>query len=238
MADKTANIKIKKFDMNLIKTGKVIVIIGKRATGHDKLIKDILYNVKDIPNGTIISPIEDVNGFYSNIVPSLVIHNEYNNSIINNCIKRQTNMNRRHTFYSRRFGNRDINPDAFILFNQCFHNPRWTYDKALSYFFLEKSHNKLLSIFNLQYPNFILPHLSVHIDYIFIFKDNNMTNRKKLYEYYGIVCPNFKEFCKIMDLCTENNECLVIKNKTTSNLKDIIYWYKPNVNIPEFKIDS
>ena len=79
----------------------------------------------------------------------------------------------------------------------------------------------------MQYPLGIGPNLRTNIDFVFILRENIVSNRRRLYEHYAGVFPTFEIFCQIMDQCTNNYECLVIDNTSTSNkLEDIVFWYK------------
>ena len=82
-------IHLKKFDPTWINSDKVLVFLGKRNTGKSFLVRDILYYNRDIPVGTVISPTENANKFYSNIVPSLFIHDEYTPELLESVVKRQ-----------------------------------------------------------------------------------------------------------------------------------------------------
>ena len=83
------NLELKKFDISTIGADKVCVFIGKRETGKSFLVKDLLYYHKNVPIGTVISGTEGANQFYSKMVPSLFIHEEYTPLIISNALKRQ-----------------------------------------------------------------------------------------------------------------------------------------------------
>ena len=83
------NLELRKFDIANIASDKVCVFIGKRETGKSFLVKDLLYNHRNLPIGTVISGTEAANTFYGNIVPSLFIHDAYTPEIINNTLKRQ-----------------------------------------------------------------------------------------------------------------------------------------------------
>jgi hypothetical protein len=52
---------------------------------------------------------------------------------------------------------------------------------------------------------------------VFILREPNISNRKRLYEQYAGIFPSFEIFCQVMDQCTENFECLVIDNTAQSN---------------------
>ena len=71
------------------------------------------------------------------------------------------------------------------------------------------------------------PSLRGNCDYIFILKQPFYNQRKRLYEHYCSMFPTFEMFCKTLDQCTENFECMVINNKASSNrIEDMVYWYK------------
>ena len=62
------NIQLKKFNMKQIRDDEIVVMIGKRNTGKSFLTKDLMYYKRDIPVGTVISPTENANKFYSLII--------------------------------------------------------------------------------------------------------------------------------------------------------------------------
>ena len=87
------SIEIKKFDMRKIRfksqksQGPMILIIGRLATGKSFLVRDLLYYHQDIPIGAVISFFEPFAGFYNAFVPKCFIHDECNNTIIENLLK-------------------------------------------------------------------------------------------------------------------------------------------------------
>ena len=79
----------------------------------------------------------------------------------------------------------------------------------------------------MQFALGIPPNLRTNIDYVFILRENYVSNRKRIYEHYAGMFPTFEMFCQVMDQCTENFECLVINNNAKSNkLEDQVFWYK------------
>ena len=72
-------------------------------------------------------------------------------------------------------------------------------------------------IITMQYALGIPPSLRTNIDYVFILRENYVSNRKRLYEQFAGMFPSFDMFCQVMDSCTENYECLVINNNAKSN---------------------
>ena len=79
----------------------------------------------------------------------------------------------------------------------------------------------------MQYALGIPPNLRCNIDWVFILRENIVSNRKRLYEHYAGMFPTFDMFCSTMDQCTNNYECLVIHNSSRSNkLDEQVFWYK------------
>jgi len=99
-------------------------------------------------------------------------------------------------------------------------------------------HWKVMLIITMQFPLGIPPNLRTNIDYVFILRENYISNRKRIYENYAGMFPTFESFCQVMDQCTENYECLVINNNSKSNkLHDQVFWYKADSH-SDFRLGS
>ena len=216
-----AEIQLRKFNMNEISDDKVVVLIGKRDTGKSFLCKDLLYHKQHIPVGQVISGTEAANSFYSAIVPKLFIHGEFKKEIIANILKRQKLM------IGQIKQNPNMDPRAFLILDDCLYDNTWIKDKNIRACFMNGRHYKLLFIITMQYALGVPPNLRTNVDYVFILRENYISNRKRLYEHYAGMFPTFDMFCQVMDQCTENYECLVIHNNAKSNkLEDQVFWYK------------
>ena len=225
-----AEIQLRKFNMNEITHDKVVVLIGKRDTGKSFLCKDLLFHHQNIPVGQVISGTEAANSFYSEIVPPIFIHGEFKAEIIANILKRQKIM------IEQMKSNPNMDPRAFLILDDCLYDQSWIKDKNVRSLFMNGRHYKILFILTMQFALGIPPNLRTNIDYVFILRENYVSNRKRLYEHYAGMFPTFEMFCQVMDQCTENYECLVINNNSKSNkLQDQVYWYKAEAH-PDFKI--
>ena len=227
-----AEIQLKKLSMKDNTSDKVVVLIGKRDTGKSFLCKDLLYHHQSIPVGQVISGTEAANSFYGEIVPKLFIHDEFKPEIIANILKRQKSM------VENMRSNPNIDPRAFLILDDCLYDNSWIKDKNIRSVFMNGRHYKLLFILTMQFALGIPPNLRTNIDYVFILRENYLSNRKRIYEHYAGMFPTFEMFCQVMDQCTENYECLVVNNNSKSNkLQDQVYWYKADAR-PSFKIGS
>ena len=174
-----------------------------------------------IPAGQVISGTESANEFYSKMVPKLFIYEEYEPGIIERLLKRQKMM------IDRSKANTSTDPRAFLVLDDCLYDNTWTKDKNVRSLFMNGRHFKILFMITMQYALGIPPNLRTNIDYVFILRENYVSNRKRLYEHYAGMFPNFEMFCQVMDQCTENYECLT----------DQVFWYKADLH-DDFKLCS
>ncbi len=226
------NLKLKKFDISNIKDDSVIAMLAKRNSGKSVLCKDLLYHHRNIPAGLIISPTEKANSFYGDFVPDIFIHDEYDSIIISKLLQRQEILIHKQKINSK------IDPRAFLILDDCLYDNKWIKDSNMRSIFMNGRHYKLMFILTMQFALGIPPNLRSNIDYIFILRENILSNRKRLFDHYAGMFPTFEMFCKVLDNCTQNYECLVIHNGAKSNkLEDQIFWYKAEVR-KSFKMGS
>jgi hypothetical protein len=207
----------------------MIVLIGKKDTGKSFLVRDILFNTQHcFPIGTVISATEVANEFFQHMVPSKLIHDKYQPSIVMNVIKRQLGVKTaRNEEKKRSGGSSSTDPRAFLILDDCLFDGSWIKEESTRYIFMNGRHIDVMTIITMQYPLGITPNLRTNVDFIFILRENILGNRRRIYENYAGMFPTFEMFCQFMDQCTENFECLVICNGVQSNrLEDQVFWYK------------
>jgi len=240
----STELELSKFNMQQISfrpdenKGPVVVLIGRRDTGKSYIVRDLLFHHQDIPIGTVISGTESGNGFYSQHIPKLFIHDEYNTSIIENILKRQKQVLRQIKREMESYKKSSIDPRAFVILDDCLYDASWTRDKMMRLLFMNGRHWKIMLIITMQYPLGIPPNLRTNIDFVFILREPYIKNRRIIHENYAGMFPTFESFSQIMDQCTENYECLVINNNSKSNkLQDQIFWYRAEPH-GHFKLGS
>jgi len=234
----TVNLRLSKFNMNMVPDDSVVLFIGRRGTGKSWLIKDLMWYKQKFPIGTVISGTEGANAFYSTIVPSLFIHQEFNSNIIANVLKRQDTITKVIRKETETRGSSAHDRRSFIVMDDCMYDNKWITDKYIRSLFMNGRHYGLLYILALQYVMGIPPVLRGQVDYVFILRENQVSARRRIYEQFAGIFPTFELFCKIMDQCTENYECLVIHNGAKTNkIEDCVFWYKAQPH-SDFKIGS
>lgn len=219
---------IRKFPMHKMPKNSIIVTIGKRNTGKSFLIKDILYHVRDIPLGSVISHTDKLTNYYSKFIPGMFIYDRYESKIIEKIFKRQ----------QRALAENWKDPHIFLLLDDCLADKTWVRDEALKEVFFNGRHYQILFLLSMQSPMGLTPNLRSNIDYTFILKTNISSDRKKIYEHYAGIFSSREIFELVFNECTEDYHCLVIDNVTQSNnLEDVVFIYKAESH-DDFKMCS
>jgi RNAse (barnase) inhibitor barstar len=220
-------LELKKFNPQEMKQDAVCVFIGKRRSGKSFCLKDILSNNCDFPIGIVLSGSEICNQFFQKFIPNILIYDEYKPEIIKRFLDRQIKVTKQRADEIKKYGRSDIDPRAFIILDDVLYDKTWQNDKNIRSILMNGRHYSILTIITSQMPLGINPALRSQIDYVFIFKNNIIKEREKIYNHYAGICNSFEVFNKIMDSTTENFEVMVIDNTTQNNsITDQIKWYK------------
>jgi hypothetical protein len=209
--------------------GSKTVVIGKPGTGKTTLIASLLYSKKHIfPVGMFMSGSEDSNHYYSEIVPSTFVYNEYNENTIKNFIRRQ------------KIAHQHLeNPWGVLLLDDCTDDPK-VFNSPIQHALYKKGrHWKMWYILSLQYAMDVKPVIRVNVDGCFILREPSIKIRRIIWENYAGIIPDFTMFCDIMDQITDDYTALYIHNATTSNnIEDCVFWYKAKPVPKNFKFGS
>lgn len=221
-------LQLKKFDPSKMGNDKVCLFIGKRGTGKSTLVMDVMYHKRGIPTGVVMSATEEGNHFYGKYVPDLFVHSKYNKEVLERVIQAQKDR-------IAKYGRTD---PVFVLMDDCMYDRSFTKDECIRQLFMNGRHWKIFFVLTAQYCMDLPPSLRTNVDYVFIMRENVISNRERLYKSFFGVFPTFNMFQEVMDACTENYGCLVIDNTSKSNnIDDCVFWYKASIR-PPFRIGS
>jgi hypothetical protein len=228
------SVNIPQFDINSLMPDATILILGKRRSGKSILLKDIFYHHKQISSGVVFSGTETANPFFSEFIPDSFIYNKYDANIINKLINRQKI--KVNAARERRLGvdGKTKDNNIFIVLDDMqAESETWKNDETIKNIFFNGRHYNIFFMLSLQYSMGITAALRGNIDYVFVFNEPSYKNKKKIYEDYGSIIPSFDQWCNIMDKCTEDFGCLVIKTSGASSVS----WYKAKIHSP-FKVSK
>lgn len=205
----------KKFEIDALnRNHHNIIIVGKRATGKTTLIKHILeksnssyrylFQIYCERWGDLSYEYDKHDDLEKHIVIDSI--SEYFH-LIEKVIKEKSNKTRSLIFDDVIYENNIFSNNTFL---ELFTNNR------------QLNINTIVALSYLQRININ------NIDYIFILRENNQSNRKRIFDSFGRVFNSFEEFNNILDYYSNLNKynCLVIKcNSDSDKIEDCVFWY-------------
>lgn len=219
---KDVSFVFKKFNITKMSQNTVILACARRNSGKSVLIREILYHLRDIPMGYVISATEEANNFFTDFVPSIFIRSKYNGELVRNLIERQKEKIKQAKH------DPSVDPRAFLVLDDCLHDSKkWAKDDAINEIFFNGRHYKITFIFTMQYPVGIPPILRANIDYVFLLSEPIYQNKKKLFDCYAGIFGRFDVFSQALDQVTENFGVMCIHNSSRSRmLAEVVTWYR------------
>lgn len=206
-----------------------IIIIAKSGSGKSWVVRDILSHMPNLPCGTVIAPTDRVTKFFDDIMPPAYIHHQFDIEILDNIFKRQEAIQEKNKKRIKK-KKKPIDPRVFYIMDDCMSSKKeWIKDRNMMKLMYEGRHYQITYLLTMQYSLGIPPELRSQFDFIFLLGEDMVSNKKKLYDHYAGMFPNFNVFKTIFDQITEDYGCMVINNRIKSNdLKQKVFWYKAN----------
>lgn len=226
MADQKT-LQIKKFRMDAIKKRKNIVVIGKRGSGKSILMKDILYHIrKRVDTAFAMSPTHESVKMFESIMPKSHVYDGYSLDTIQNLIAVMASL-----------VSQGKEREVALCTDDCMFEKGIMKTEEMRLIHMNGRHYNIWYINSVQYITDMGPAIRTNVDYVFALKENTIAGKKRLYDFFFGVFPDFKEFCLTFDKCTENHSCLVLDNSTPhSSIEDCIFHYTANPDIGKFRI--
>lgn len=219
-------IKIKEFKMTNLLPDATVLILGRRRSGKSWLVRDIMYHHKNIPSGVVFSGTESVSPFFSGFIPDVFIHSEYKPEVMKEMMDKQAMRIRKCKEQGLSDDGKLPSNNRFIILDDLQDNASmWNKERTIRTLFYNGRHYNYLFLLTLQYIIGIDPGLRSNLDYVFVFAEPNIKNKRKIYENYAGMVDDFDTFRAIMDSCTGDNKCLVIRTNGTS-MEDSLFMYK------------
>jgi hypothetical protein len=125
------------------------------------------------------------------------------------------------------------NISKLIIFDDVLNDSNWkNNDKELSELLFNGRHYHFSIIVTMQYAQKIPPEKRNNFDVIFLFKEDFIDNKKRLYDHYAGMFPDFNTFQHVFDELTKNYECMVIDcRKHSQNMLNYVFRYKCDLSV-------
>lgn len=225
--------KLEELRLDRNQGASTVLFVGSKRTGKTTMIQDILYYVRNIPRGIIVTGSISSAESFSEFFPKEFIFDTIDKTMIrrlNDIISTQEDI--------RKEGKASFGEyTSLLLFDDCGYDKKFANEKVIKKIFMNGRHYNLFGCYSVQSCKSIGPDLRGNADFIFIHREPGVNERKKLWQEFASIIPTFKMFCDIMDVCTDNYGCLVIDKTTASNkISDSVFFYKAKYPARKFKM--
>lgn len=223
------NLTLRQFDMNELLNDSTILVLGKRRSGKSWLLRDIMYHKRNIRKAIVFSGTEEASPFFGDFIPSTFIYSEYKPDIVQDVILKQQRSIKRSKENGLSEDGKTYRNNMTLIMDDLLHDAsNWKKEKSVKDLMFNGRHYNIMYILAIQYIYGIPPEFRNNLDYVFMFADSSPKNRRKLYDDFGSAVETFREFCDILDQCTKDYGCLVIKLSATGSnrLIDQLFWYR------------
>ena len=245
---KSDQYEFRKFDLNSIACGSLVVNVGKRGSGKSYLTKNILYHFrKRIPHVVVFSSSEDCNGFYSDFVPPAFIHTELDLNVLQSIFDAQSKVIADNRAYCKKkkvkYKEHTFQDNLLIIIDDFMHDSKKFTSTIMKNIAFNGRHCNITFLFNIQYVMLLPPQYRSQTDICFMYKEVINANKKRLYDYYAGMFGSLSEFLSVFSNLTNNYEVMVIKMTNldsecaSGGIENMVFWYKAD-KVPEFKIGS
>ena len=221
--------RVKRFDPTTLKPHRIIIIVGKRGTGKSVMQRDLMYHMAQKWDfGLAMTPTEESADMFRQHMPDSWIYNGFSTAKLDQMLGLQRDLCR-----SKKQKN------LFILMDDCMYDKKILKGLGIRDLFMNGRHMHISLCNAVQYVMDMGPDLRTQVDYVFALRENIISNKTKLWKYFFGMFEKYEDFAKVMDKCTSNHGCLVMDNTTGScNVEECIFWYKAEMNLPNFQIGS
>ena len=222
-----SRLRIKRFNIKSMPDNVTIAMIAKRGSGKSFLTRELLFHKRHIPTTIAISKTERLNKFYGDFIPDIYIYENYSNELLSKVYARQSKIfedNERR----KKDGKKPKDDRMMLIMDDCMSSKgSWVKEEPILELFFNGRHHHLSFILTMQYSLGIPPEMRSNFDYIFLLAEDFTNNRKRLYEHYAGMFPDFASFNDAFSVLTEDFGCMVINNKIhTTDITEKVFWFK------------
>ena len=215
---KMETLPIARFDIRVFQgeSAHNVAIIGKRETGKSTLVRDLLRHCRKDQNfyATIITQSGET-PMYREQSSNYSILGQYDDSVIED--------------YLTKLKSTRAPSNSALVLDDCMYDNRWFRNKYTRALFANGRTWKSTLLLAMSYPLRIPSVFSASLDYVFLFREAVVSNKKRIWETYTFgAFPTFELFCAVFDdAASARYDALVIKNcEIQCELCDKIFWYK------------
>ena len=232
-------IRLKKFKPSAMAHNCVAAFNGRRGSGKTWGMRDVVYHFRGHPDGMVFCPTDEANHDWEGHFPSSFIFPDYDTAATERLVRRRRKAARLH------HRNPNENPDprdhpTLVVADDCmFDQKKFVNDPNVMRILKCGRHWGITMLISTQYVMDFPRGLRTQFDYVFLFKENDMGNRERIWKAWCGVVPTFEAFNAIFSEVTRDDGCLVVDNRSLSDrIEDCLFWFKAKdrTSYPRFRV--
>lgn len=206
------------------------------GSGKSTLMGDITYhNRMKYEYGIAMSATDEFTGFWEGCVPPTFVYNGYSKDATARIVSAQKKLFfeewQRLLAINPNATKQDVHiPPAFVIDEDNAFSKSINGDPHVREILMNGRHLNIGYYVAIQYLMNLHCDLRGQVGYIFILHESSKGNRRKIWENFFGVFPDFDDFCDVLDWATEENRCLVLdRTLKTNDYRKCVFWYKAKV---------
>ena len=222
-------LKVHRFDMSRIAPDATIMVVGKRRTGKSTLIRDIMRSMAGkLDFGIAMCGSEDTSKAMAEYIPQSCIYDDFSAAALDVLLRVQ----------QKGVAAGTCKP-VYLVMDDTMYDKQTLKSKNMRMLFMNGRHRKIFFLCAVQYLMDIPPDIRTNVDYLFVLKENVLSNREKLHKQFFGMFAEYKDFSVVMNSCTSGFQCMVLDNTARSNdPSDCVFWYQADPAGSDFRVGS
>ncbi len=217
------------------KRNPTILLVGARGSGKSVLLKDLLYRFHQsgVPRVVVMSPTEQVNGFFSTFIPPVFIHSPISIEALDAVWAAQNDL-------AMRLKVGQLSPDTniklLLVLDDCAYDKKFLACRTLRDVFLNGRHSQIIVIVTLQYLLDLPVALRSNAEVLFFQREDGLKNLERIHSQVCSFMP-FKTFRQVFETVTANYESMVVLPKVNCpnpRPEDKVGFYRGDISL-DFK---
>lgn len=230
------DVVIPPFNPAKIPPARTLLLVGKRNTGKTTLLTALCYFRRKMTFGIAVVGSIGSRLAIQKFHPDTYIYEGYNEQELAEFWANVKRMNGR-----RRRNNQQMY-DCYLLLDDTGFDDRMWRSPTLKEMMMNGRQYHLTLIMCMQYMKGLQPSMRAQVDYLLILAEKSPEMLDRLWTCFtGGIFPDKPTFRKVLNKCTQNYKCLVIKNVDIKHKKNEVFdgaveYYRAPKNMPRFRI--
>lgn len=224
-------VSINEFDIHSLPQSFSAIMIGAPGSGKTELLFTLIYYLKHrYPVGRVFSGTDSGYKRFCDTFHPLFVSNYFSEDEEKQYVMRQRKCELEN-------GKMYVGNYAYNILDDLADDPKIFRTPLLrGYFKLGSQHWNQAGIIASQYCFDVAPDCRKCVSYVFLFKEADEVERKKLHTSFGGICGSYETFCGLMDQITGDYTAMVIVKRTQATKMEDCVFYLRTQKLPPFRI--